>query len=79
MTRNELEIIEDHYEEQLREDRRRINQFTHERMVRQDKDKLQMRLEDLYKEYLDSEECRFMRFSQLEDLRKFYVYILKNL
>ena len=79
MTRNELEIIEDHYEEQLREDRRRINQFTHERMVRQDKDKLQKRLEDLLKEYLDSEECRFMRFSQLEDLRKFYVYILKNL
>lgn len=79
MTRNELEIIEDHYEEQLREDRRRINQFTHERMVRQDKDKLQKRLDDLFKEYLDSEECRFMRFSQLEDLRKFYVYILKNL
>ena len=79
MTRNELEIIEDHYEEQLREDRRRINQFTHERMVRQDKDKLQKRLEDLFKEYLDSEECRIMRFSQLEDLRKFYVYILKNL
>ena len=79
MTRNELEIIEDHYEEQLREDRRRINQFTHERMVRQDKDKLQKRLDDLFKEYLDSEECRFMRFAQLEDLRKFYVYILKNL
>ena len=79
MIRNELEIIEDHYEEQLREDRRRINQFTHATMVRQDKDKLQKRLEDLFKEYLDSEECRFMRFSQLEDLRKFYVYILKNL
>ena len=79
MTRNELEIIEDHYEEQLREDRRRINQFTHERMVRQDKDKLQKRLDDLFKEYLDGEECRVMRFSQLEDLRKFYVYILKNL
>ena len=79
MTRNELEIIEDHYEEQLREDRRRINQFTHERMVRQDKDKLQKRLEDLFKEYLDSEECSSMRLSQLEDLRKFYVYILKNL
>ena len=43
-------------------------------MARQNKDKLHERLEDLFIMYLDSDECRFMRFSQLEDLRKFYVY-----
>ena len=48
-------------------------------MARQNKDKLQEKLEDLFIMYLDSDECRFMRFSQLEDLRKFYVYIKENL
>lgn len=66
-------------EDQLKEDRRRVNQFTAERMARQNKDKLHEKLEDLFIMYFDSDECRFMRFSQLEDLRKFYVYIKENL
>ena len=66
-------------QDQLKEDRRRVNQFTAERMARQNKDKLQEKLEDLFIMYLDSDECRFMRCSQLEDLRKFYVYIKENL
>jgi hypothetical protein len=66
-------------EDQLKEDRRRVNKFTAERMARQNKDKLHEKLEDLFIMYLDSDECRFMRFSQLEDLRKFYVYIKENL
>lgn len=39
-------------EDQLKEDRRRINQFTAERMARQNKDKLHERLEDLRKFYV---------------------------
>lgn len=66
-------------QDQLQEDRKRVNQFTAERIAKQNKDKLLKRLEDLFVMYLDSEDCRFMRFSQLEDLRKFYVYLKKNL
>ena len=66
-------------QDQLKEDRRRVNKFTAERMARQNKENLQERLKDLFAMYLDSDECRFMRFSQLEDLRKFYVYIKENL
>lgn len=66
-------------QDQLKEDRRRVNKFTAERMTRQNKENLQEKLEDLFLMYLDSDECRFMRFSQLEDLRKFYVYIKENL
>lgn len=66
-------------QDQLQEDRKRVNQFTAERMAKQNKDKLLKRLEDLFVVYLGSEDCRFMRFSQLEDLRKFYVYLKKNL
>lgn len=66
-------------QDQLKEDRRRVNQFTAERIARQNKDKLHEKLEDLFIMYLDGDECRFMRFSQLEDLRKFYVYIKENL
>lgn len=66
-------------QDQLKEDRRRVNKFTAERMARQNKENLQEKLEDLFLMYLDSDECRFMRFSQLEDLRKFYVYIKENL
>lgn len=66
-------------QDRLKEDRRRVNKFTAERMARQNKENLQEKLEDLFMMYLDSDECRFMRFSQLEDLRKFYVYIKENL
>lgn len=42
-------------EDQLKEDRRRVNKFTAERMARQNKDKLQEKLEDLFIMYLDSD------------------------
>ena len=35
-------------QDQLKEDRRRVNQFTAERMARQNKDNLQERLKDLF-------------------------------
>ena len=66
-------------QEQLKEDRRRVNQFTAEKMAKQNKDKLHEKLEDLFMMYLSSAACRDMKFSQLEDLRKFFVYLIKNL
>lgn len=39
-------------QDQLKEDRRRVNQFTAERMARQNKDKLHEKLEDLRKFYV---------------------------
>ena len=35
-------------QEQLKEDRRRVNQFTAEKMAKQNKDKLHEKLEDLF-------------------------------
>ena len=40
-------------QDQLKEDRRRVNKFTAERMARQNKDNLQEKLEDLFLMYLD--------------------------
>ena len=66
-------------QEQLKEDRKRVNKFTAEKMAKQNKDKLHEKLEDLFMMYLSSAACRDMKFSQLEDIRKFFVYLIKNL
>lgn len=73
------EVINDYDKESLQSDKIRLAEFTAERMAMQEKQKMKDKLDHLFLDYLDNEECKGLEFEALELLRRYSQYLKENL